>query len=97
MSGAAADVLRLTNVILDGARGALDAPGHAAPLSLAALAGLAALVAWRTRARLAWPAAPARGGATPVAAWTPDASCAGAAKDVGPRGVLDVATPGGGE
>lgn len=99
MSGASeavAEVLRLGGALVDGARAALDAPldGPGLPISLLALAGAAALVAWRS-ADDGWPADAAVARA-PVG-WSGDAGLEGALDHGDPSGVLDLATPGGGE
>lgn len=98
MSGAVSEILRLTAALLDGARAALDAPlgGPALPvLSVLALGGLAALVAWCS-ADAGWPADAAL--SRVPAGWRGDPALRGALGDAGDAsGVMGVTTPGGGE
>ncbi|MCO5172066.1 MAG: hypothetical protein M9894_37685 [Planctomycetes bacterium] len=91
-----AEVLRVGGALLEGAQAALDAPldGPALPASLLALAGAAALVAWRS-ADAGWPADAAA--ARAPAGWAGDAALEGALDHGDGAGVLDLATPGGGE
>lgn len=96
MSGAMSEVLRLTTALVEGARAALEAPldGPALPgLSVLALGGVAALVAWRS-ADAGWPA-DATASRAPTG-WSGDAATR-AALGEHDDAVMSVVTPGGAE
>jgi hypothetical protein len=95
MSGAMAEVLRLTGVLFDGARTAFDAPAlDPLPVASALLvAGVGVALAWRT-GETGWPSTDGAIG-TP-SGWSADGAMQGAASD-SPGGVMQLETPGGGE
>lgn len=95
MSGAMAEVLRLSGSVVDGARALLEAPGFE-PLPVASallLAGLGVALVWR-RPEAGWPSTD--GAARVPGGWSPDGGMR-AATGFDAAGVLDAATPGGGE